>query len=78
MKNFSINGFGRIGRTFLRVWYKSGRKDLNLKVVNTSGSMNIDQWAHLLKYDTNYGQFQEEIKVNKIQDKSRYRLYRKK
>lgn len=67
MKNFSINGFGRIGRTFLRVWWEKGRKDSNLKVINTSGSMEIDQWAHLLKYDTNYGVFSSDIKVNKVQ-----------
>ncbi len=67
MKNFSINGFGRIGRTFLRVWWEKGRENSNLKAINTSGSMEIDQWAHLLKYDTNYGVFPESIKVNKIQ-----------
>ena len=67
MKNFSINGFGRIGRTFFRVWWKKGRENSNLIAINTSGSMEIDQWAHLLKYDTNYGVFPESIKVNKIQ-----------
>jgi len=67
MKNFSINGFGRIGRTFLRVWWEKGRKDSNLKAINTSGSMEIEQWAHLLKYDTNYGRFSEDIKVEKLQ-----------
>ncbi|NCQ65489.1 MAG: type I glyceraldehyde-3-phosphate dehydrogenase [Candidatus Pacebacteria bacterium CG1_02_43_31] len=67
MKNFSINGFGRIGRTFLRVWWEKGRENSSLKVINTSGSMEIDQWAHLLKYDTNYGVFSSDIKVNKVQ-----------
>jgi glyceraldehyde 3-phosphate dehydrogenase len=67
MKNFSINGFGRIGRTFLRVWWEKGRNDSNLKVINTSGSMEIDQWTHLLKYDTNYGRFSENIKIEKLQ-----------
>ncbi|MBU0975033.1 type I glyceraldehyde-3-phosphate dehydrogenase [Patescibacteria group bacterium] len=67
MKNFSINGFGRIGRTFLRVWWAKGRENSNLKVINTSGSMEIDQWAHLLKYDTNYGVFTGDIKINKVQ-----------
>ena len=57
MSNFGINGFGRIGRTFLRVWWESGKKDSNLKVINTSGSMEIEQWAHLVKYDTSYGVF---------------------
>ncbi|MBP7740951.1 type I glyceraldehyde-3-phosphate dehydrogenase [Candidatus Woesebacteria bacterium] len=67
MKNFSINGFGRIGRTFLRVWWQKGRENASLKVINTSGSMEIEQWAHLIKYDTNYGVFSEDIKVNRTQ-----------
>lgn len=67
MKNFSINGFGRIGRTFLRVWWQKGRENASLKVINTSGSMEIEQWAHLIKYDTNYGVFSEDIKVNRVQ-----------
>lgn len=69
MKNFSINGFGRIGRTFLRVWWETGREDLNLKVINTSGSMDIEQWAHLLKYDTNYGRFGAEITTERAQSR---------
>lgn len=67
MNNFSINGFGRIGRTFLRVWWQKGRENSNLKVINTSGSMEIENWAHLIKYDTNYGVFSQDIKVNKTQ-----------
>jgi len=66
-RTFGINGFGRIGRTSFRVWWMYHRDSLDLKVINTSGSMDIDQWAHLLRYDTNYGVFSEVIEVEKWQ-----------
>lgn len=59
MKTFGINGFGRIGRTSFRVWWQFQREQLDLKVINTSGSMPIADWIHLLKYDSNYGIFTE-------------------
>jgi len=55
MINFSINGFGRIGRIATRVWLKSHTDLLNLTAINTSGSLPASGWAHLLKYDTSYG-----------------------
>lgn len=64
---FGINGFGRIGRTSFRVWWQFHRDSLDLRVVNTSGSMEIDDWAHLLKYDSNYGMLSEPISVNRQQ-----------
>lgn len=67
MKTFGINGFGRIGRTSFRVWWKTHRDKLDLKVVNTSGSMELKNWVHLLKYDTNYGTFSEPITINTLQ-----------
>jgi len=63
--NVAINGFGRIGRTALRVWLS--RDDLKEKMwmtaINTSGSMEASGWAHLLKYDSNYGVFEKKIWV---------------
>lgn len=67
MKNFSINGFGRIGRLSTRVWWQYHRHSLKLSAINTSGSMNIEGWAHLLKYDTTYGQFKADISYEKYQ-----------
>jgi len=67
--NFAINGFGRIGRTATRVWWKNYRDLAKLVAINTSGSMEIEAWAHLLKYDTTYGVFNQEIKVEKIKTK---------
>src|SRR5258708_11159247 len=61
MKIFGINGFGRIGRTSFRVWWKYQRDISDLKVINTSGSMPIKDWVYLMKYDSNYGVFGDEI-----------------
>lgn len=68
MKQFGLNGFGRIGRTFVRAWISKNDPNLNLAVINTSGSMEIESWAHLLKYDSNYGPFTGEIIVHKTQE----------
>lgn len=67
MKAFGINGFGRIGRTAFRVWWLYHKDELDLKVINTSGSMDIGDWATLIKYDSNYGVFQEPITVHQQQ-----------
>lgn len=67
MKSFSINGFGRIGRLAARVWWQKHRTDIQLAVINTSGSMEIDGWAHLLKYDTTYGIFPGDVAYEKYQ-----------
>lgn len=47
----AINGFGRIGRAFVRqAW---SRKDMEIVAVNDLGS--LENLAYLLKYDTVYG-----------------------
>ncbi len=68
-KNFGINGFGRIGRTAFRVWWLYHRDVLDLKVINTSGSMEIEDWAHLIRYDSNYGPFAEVVTVQRERSK---------
>jgi len=55
MINFSINGFGRIGRSATRVWLKNFTDQLSLTAINTSGSLTASGWAYLLKHDTAYG-----------------------
>lgn len=67
MNTFSINGFGRIGRLAVRVWWQYHRDELKLAAINTSGSMEIEGWAHLLKYDTTYGLFSGTIATEKYQ-----------
>ncbi len=67
MKSFGINGFGRIGRLSTRVWWAHHKDTLKLAAINTSGSMDIEGWAHLLKYDTTYGIFPGDIGHEKYQ-----------
>ena len=66
MIKVAINGFGRIGRIAFRAWHH--REDLlgqlQIVAINTSGSMPIHDWAHLLEHDTTYGRFQHKITVN--------------
>ena len=54
---FAINGFGRIGRTLLRV-YRSRpdiRAKLELAAINEIA--DADTVVHLARYDTNYGRY---------------------
>mmetsp|Transcript_21235 Transcript_21235/g.58917 ORF Transcript_21235/g.58917 Transcript_21235/m.58917 type:complete len:377 (-) Transcript_21235:385-1515(-) len=62
----AINGFGRIGRNFLRCW--EGRQDSLLDVVCVNDSGGVKQAAHLLKYDTTLGKFPAEVKA--VDDKT--------
>jgi len=59
MINVAINGFGRIGRAFLKVSLK--RKEINVVAVNDLG--DIKNMAYLLKYDTAYGTSDFEVKA---------------
>lgn len=68
MVNFSINGFGRIGRSAARVWLQSHLSEANLVAINTSGSLNVAGWAHLLRYDTAYGILPYSISSEETQD----------
>ena len=56
----AINGFGRIGRAFVKV--AKDRQEIDVVVVNDLGS--IDNFAYLLKYDTAYGVSQFDVSVN--------------
>ncbi len=66
-KTFAINGFGRIGRTAFRIWWQHHQNELDLVAINTSGSMPLADWVHLLKYDTNYGYFNPGINFEEHQ-----------
>lgn len=55
LPKFSINGFGRIGRSAFRVWLKRFTDQLDLVAINTSGSLPASGWAYLANYDTAYG-----------------------
>lgn len=57
----AINGLGRIGRNFLRGVMRA--KDLEIVAANDLGDTNIV--AHLLKYDSIYGQYPGTIDATK-------------
>lgn len=56
----AINGFGRIGRNVFRV--ASKRTDVDIVAINDM--FTPDQLAHLLKYDSVYGQFDGSVEVD--------------
>jgi glyceraldehyde 3-phosphate dehydrogenase len=56
-----INGFGRIGRNYLRAAKKNGA-DIDLVAVNDLGSLAT--MAHLLQYDTVHGVYPEKVSVD--------------
>jgi glyceraldehyde 3-phosphate dehydrogenase len=53
-----INGFGRIGRNFLRAIYKSGA---DVEVVGINDLTDNATLAHLMKYDSILGRFDHEV-----------------
>jgi len=59
-----INGFGRIGRAFLKIAWD--RPEIEIVAVNDLGS--IDNMTYLLKYDTAYGKW----KCNDIKHEGEY------
>src|SRR5713101_7024735 len=56
-----INGFGRIGRNFLRALIKQGGSDVQLVAVNDLTDPEI--LAHLLRYDSTHGVLDADIAV---------------
>ncbi|ADQ14289.1 type I glyceraldehyde-3-phosphate dehydrogenase [Halanaerobium hydrogeniformans] len=59
-KKVAINGFGRIGRGFLRL--VEGR-DVDMEVVAINDLVNVDNLAYLLKYDSVHGRFDGTVEV---------------
>jgi len=57
-----INGFGRIGRLVLKAILE--RADDTLEVVAINDLVDVKQNAHLFKYDSTYGLFKGDVKVN--------------
>ncbi len=53
MIRVAINGFGRIGRNFMRCWL--GRENTNIDLVAINDTSDPKTNAHLLKYDTMLG-----------------------
>jgi len=58
MVKVGINGFGRIGRNFLRAVIAS---DAKIEIVAVNDLTSIDTLAHLIKYDSILGRLNKEI-----------------
>jgi glyceraldehyde 3-phosphate dehydrogenase len=56
--NVAINGFGRIGRCFLRAALRDG---INVMAINST--VDTKSTAHLFKWDSVYGRFENEVKA---------------
>lgn len=56
-----INGFGRIGRDVTRILLE---EDHGLELVHINASGDLDDLRHLFKYDSLYGKFTKDIKVD--------------
>ncbi len=57
----AINGFGRIGRLFLRALYEFDDQGLFEVVAIKRNRATVEQMAHLFKYDSVHGRFQGEV-----------------
>ena len=60
-KRVAINGFGRIGRNFVRCLESRDTSELELVAINDSGG--VKQASHLLKYDSILGTFDADVKI---------------
>ena len=64
MVNVAINGFGRIGRLFLRALSENtNKKNIKIKIINDLA--DIESNIHLFKYDSIHGTYKKRIKKNK-------------
>ena len=68
MIKVGINGFGRIGRIAFRIWLLKHTNQIEIVAVNTSGSMNVEGWAHLVNYDTMYRRFEYKVQSEEVKD----------
>ena len=60
MIKVAINGFGRIGRQAFKVWFEKHRGGMQIVAVNDFTDANV--LAHLLKYDSVYGVWNQNVK----------------
>lgn len=66
----AINGFGRIGRAFLKLAFS--REDLEVVAINDLGEPN--NLAYLLKYDSVYGRSEFDVQVHQKDDETFFLL----
>lgn len=58
----AINGFGRIGRLFMRALMEQKPKDIELVLLNDPGTLEAN--LHLLKYDSVHGRVDFDAKID--------------
>lgn len=58
----AINGFGRIGRNFLRCWIT--RENSGLEVVGINDTSDPSTNAHLLRYDSMLGKLGDDVEIS--------------
>lgn len=63
MIRVAINGFGRIGRNFLRCWLTRG-ENTQIELVGINDTSDPKTNAHLLKYDSMLGKLNADIKAD--------------
>ena len=66
MVEVAINGFGRIGRLAFRIALLKHANEMKIVAVNTSGSMEVEGWCHLLNQDTTYRKFEIEVTSERV------------
>lgn len=62
MIRVAINGFGRIGRNFLRCWATRAQSDFEVVAINDTSDPRTN--AHLLTYDSMLGKFTEQVSAD--------------
>ncbi len=65
MAKIAINGLGRIGRQVFKVIFDNFPE---LEIVAANDLFPNDQLGFLLKYDSNYGTWHREVKVDSVED----------
>ncbi len=60
MARVAINGFGRIGRNALRAYLAGAVKDIEIVAINDP-LQDLEQSAHLLKYDSILGELPQDV-----------------
>src|SRR3989344_2275641 len=64
MTKIAINGFGRIGRSFLRATFGKPPASGGFDIVAVNDLTDTKTLAYLLKYDSVYGRYGKEVKVD--------------
>ncbi|MEM7616888.1 MAG: type I glyceraldehyde-3-phosphate dehydrogenase [Pseudomonadota bacterium] len=62
MVRLAVNGLGRIGRCVIRAIFELNREN-DIELVAVNGTAAIENFIHLLKYDSTHGRFNFDVKA---------------